>query len=171
MDFTNFTFILILFVTAILFFFVLFFAKKNRSSTDIYYEKQNTLFTPAERSFLGVLTLALEGNALVFGKIRVADILKPGGGLSRKKWWSLFNKISQKHFDFIVCEKNDLSILCAIELNDKSHESEKAQERDAFLQSACLSARLPLIQIPAASSYSVENIRDLLINYLSDKKY
>ena len=131
----DFTALLILFVVAVIFFFKLFFKNKN-DNHDIHYEKQSALFTPAERSFMCVLTLALEDNALVFGKVRVADILKPGSGLSGKKWWSLFNKISQKHFDFIVCEKSDLSILCAIELNDKSHGSKKAQERDAFLQSS-----------------------------------
>jgi hypothetical protein len=39
------------------------------------YELNGPLFTPAERSFYGVLNLACNDKAVVFGKVRIADIL------------------------------------------------------------------------------------------------
>jgi hypothetical protein len=141
--------------------------KNKPTSNTLQYEKQKVLFSPAERSFLGVLTLALEENALIFGKVRVADILKPIKGVSRKNWQSLFNKISSKHFDFVICDKNDLSVLCVIELDDKSHNSKSRIKRDEFLQSACESADLALIRVPAQSDYDLEDIRQTLIKHLS----
>lgn len=57
-------------------------------------QKSTSLFTPAERSFLGVLNQAIEDNAFVFGKARVADVLKPSKGTSRKIWQTAFNKIN-----------------------------------------------------------------------------
>jgi hypothetical protein len=143
------------------------FLKNKTRSADAEYKKQKTLFSPAERSFLGVLNQAIEDNAIVFGKVRVADILTPVSGLPRKKWQVLFNKVSCKHFDFIVCDKQDLSVLCAIELDDKSHNSKARKARDEFLQSACVSAQLPLIQIPAKSAYNIDEIRQSLIIHLS----
>jgi len=110
--------------------------KNKKQGIDAQYEKNKVLFTPAERSFLGVLNQAIENNAVIFGKVRVADIIKPIGGLPRNKWQSLFNKISTKHFDFVICDKDNLSVLCVIELDDKSHNSKSRQKRDAFLKSA-----------------------------------
>ena len=134
---------------------------------DSSYEKLETLFSAAERSFLGVLYQAVEDNALVFGKVRVADVIIPLRGMAHKQWRIALNKTRCKHFDFILCDKNDLSILCAIELNDKSHETKLRKERDEFLIAACDSAGLPLIQVPAQSAYNVDEIRQSLIQHLS----
>ena len=143
------------------------FYKNKIQSTDGQYKKQRVLFSPAERSFLGVLNQAIEDNATIFGKVRVADVLTPIAGLPRNKWQILFNKISSKHFDFVICDKQDLSVLCAIELDDKTHNSKTRKTRDAFLKSACISANLHLIQIPAKSAYNVDEIRQTLLTHLS----
>lgn len=73
------------------------------------YQKCETLFTPAERSFLGVLQQAVGNNAAIFAKVRVADIVEPKTGLSRSARQKAFNKISAKRFDFLLCDKEDLS--------------------------------------------------------------
>lgn len=153
--------ILLLIITAV-------FLKKRKQPSVGLYKKQKVLFSPAERSFLGVLTKAVEDKAVVFGKVRVADVLTPISGLSRSTWQTLFNKISGKHFDFILCDKHDLTILCAIELDDKSHNSKSRQVRDAFLKAACDSAKMPLIQIQAKAAYNVCEIRRTIFGQPSD---
>ena len=65
-------------------------SKKARSTHQHPYNKTTSLFTPAERSFLGVLNQAIEDNAFVFGKVRVADVLKPSKDVARKQWRSAF---------------------------------------------------------------------------------
>lgn len=138
----------------------------NISPNDFPYQKIDTLFSPAERSFLGVLNQAIGKQVQIFGKVRVADVITPQKGRSRSDWQKAFNKISGKHFDFLVCNKKDLSVLCAIELDDKSHNSKKRQERDAFLQGASKSAGLSLIQIPAQATYSINEIQQLFASIL-----
>ena len=64
------------------------------------------------------------------------------------------NRINRKHFDFILCRPDDLTVLCAIELNDASHQRKDRQERDEFLETACRSAGLPLILFDARHAYS-----------------
>ena len=103
-------------------------------SIDYPYAKQVALFSPAERSFLGVLSEAIGDEAQIFGKVRVADVIMPKKGMSRGEWQKAFNKISGKHFDFILCDKGDLSIICAVELDDSSHQSKSRKERDLFLE-------------------------------------
>ena len=126
------------------------------------YERLDVLFTPAERSFFGVLNQAISDDVIAFGKVRVADVITPTKGGVKGAWQRAFNKISAKHFDFILCNKSDLSFVCSIELDDKSHNSAKQKTRDAFLEKACKSANFPLIRFPAKATYSVTDIRESL---------
>jgi ssDNA-binding Zn-finger/Zn-ribbon topoisomerase 1 len=123
------------------------------------YRLKGPLFTVAERSFYGVLSLACADKAIVFGKVRIADILEPEAKLNKSQWQTAFNKISRKHFDYVVCEPNDLSILAVIELDDQSHNSKKQKERDALVEGACLKASLVLHRFKASNNYSVANIQ------------
>lgn len=138
--------------------------KKGKSSP---YELRETLFSPAERSFLGVLDLAVGDKARVFAKVRVADVLTPEARMGKSKWQQAFNKISAKHFDYLLCDPADLSFLCAVELDDSSHRHQKRKARDQFLKEACEGAGLPLLQIPASSHYQVEELREQLLPLLS----
>ena len=49
------------------------FWSRGKKGKALPYDLQETLFSPAERSFLGVLDLAVGDQARVFAKVRVAD--------------------------------------------------------------------------------------------------
>ncbi|MGL5200682.1 MAG: DUF2726 domain-containing protein, partial [Aeromonas veronii] len=142
------------------------FWSRGRQQKRLPYDMQETLFSPAERSFLGVLDLAVGDKARVFAKVRVADVLTPQAGIGKSKWQQYFNKISAKHFDYLLCHPADLSFICAIELDDSSHRHQKRKARDLFLKTACDSAGLPLLQIPASASYLVEELREQILPLL-----
>lgn len=138
-------------------------AGKKRSSGKVGfpYTPRNPLFSAAERSFLGVLDKAVGSEHRVFGKVRVADIAKVTPGLNNSARQGALNKIASKHFDYVVCRHSDLSIVCAVELNDKSHASKRAQARDKFIDGVCDTIGLPLLKVPAKRSYSVEDVSAL----------
>ena len=131
------------------------------------YILNKALFSEAERSFYGVLNQSLPDEMIVMGKVRVADILTPHKRLGKSKWQAAFNKIAYKHVDFILCDKHDLSILAAIELDDKSYRATKTKSRDAFLNDAFESANLPLIRFPAQRSYIPTAVREKILAALS----
>lgn len=118
------------------------------------------LFSPAERSFLGVLDQALGAEYRVFGKVRVADVLAIARGTDASKRRSAFNRISAKHLDFVLCAPDDLRVLCAIELNDASHKQAARRDRDDMLAEACRSAELPLVFFAAKRAYSIAEVRE-----------
>lgn len=91
------------------------------------YQQAGPLFTPAERSFLGVYDQAVAGRARLFGKVRVADVSIPRKGLDLSTSTTARNKINRKHFDFVLCNPDDLSVRCVIELDDKSHQGKSRQ--------------------------------------------
>lgn len=130
------------------------------------YRKRESIFTPAERSFYGVLLQAVGNHAVTLAKVRVADVISPEKGLSKGDWQRAFNKISRKHFDFLLCKTEDLSAVCAIELDDKTHLENKRQERDLFMDEICRTAKIPLIHVPVKSGYIVAEIREMIAGHI-----
>lgn len=157
----------IIIVISIVSIFKLIRNTQGKPTVDYPYKNCGVLFSPAERSFYGVLEQIVGDGIKVFGKVRVADIIEPRKGLSRGEWQKAFNKVSAKHIDFLLCNSNDLSIICAIELDDASHQSSRRQSRDAFLKSACDAAGVPFVQIPAKSGYVIDTIKQVLEPFLN----
>jgi len=158
--------IVIIVVVAIAVEFLKVLAKRGGKNQSYPYQSREKLFTPAERSFLGVLEQVVDDSVEIFGKVRLADVIKTKSGLSPSERQTAFNRIQSKHLDFVICDSKDLSIKYAIELDDKSHGETKRKNRDEFLNQAMAVAEIPLIRFPAQKSYSLDKIRDSL----SDKK-
>jgi len=135
--------------------------KKEPKSVRLF-RQQDSLFTPAERSFLGVLDQASAGRYRVFGKVRIADVVLPVKGLDKSTWTKVFNRIKAKHFDFVLCDPQTLAIKAVIELNDKSHTSRRRIDRDELVRRACTDAGLALRMVKAQRNYSLEAVKTLL---------
>jgi len=147
-------------------------AKKLKSragdNADRYpYTKADSLFTAAERSFLGVLQQAVGDQFAIFGKVRIADIAKVKNIPDRSARQRATNKITSKHLDFVLCDQEKMSFVCGIELNDKSHQRQGRQDRDNFVENLCKKIELPLITIPAQRSYSVSELRTAISKALN----
>lgn len=130
----------------------------------------SSLFSPAEWLFYGSLVQAVDDQFLVFGKVRIADVLTPNRSLSRSGWYSAFNRISRKHFDFVLCDKITQSIVAAVELDDRSHLLPSAIARDSFVNRICKESGLPLVRFRVLSGYDSEVIRGEVLTALSSTK-
>jgi len=133
------------------------------------YKAKGPLLTPAERSFYGVLEHAFGDKVEIFGKVRLADLIEPIQGMSRSKWQKAFNRISPKHVDYLLCSKKDLSIICAIELDDASHQKAGRAQRDDFLDGVFASANIPLLRVPAQAGYTPSQIRAMVLRLLAPR--
>ena len=130
------------------------------------YEKKKTLFSPAERSFLGVLDQAAGTELRVLAKVRLADVISSKKGAGK----GAFNRISSKHVDFMLCDPKSAAPLCGIELDDSSHERASRRERDAFVDGAFRAAGLPLLRFPAKQTYALRELREALEPFLANTK-
>ena len=138
---------------------ILIMTAKAVKTNRLHYTKIEALFTKAEINFLRTLEKVVTNpNVAIFGKVRIADIITPQKTANKEKWWRLFNKISSKHVDYVLCDKKDYSVICVIELNDSSHNTAKAKERDAFVRKAYQSAGIELVEIKAHRYYDVDQI-------------
>lgn len=132
------------------------------------YARRETLFTAAELRFLETLRRALPEGLEIFGKVRVADVLQPVEKLDPKAWRSAFVRITGKHLDFVLCHRETGHLICAIELNDRSHARPDRQERDRFIVQACAEAGFPLLIVAAARSYNADELREQILAATGD---
>lgn len=107
------------------------------------YEMNETILTERERSFYRILRpIADKLELQICPKVRVADIVSIKKGT--RDWQKWFNKIRSKHVDFLLCDY-DMNIVLIIELDDRSHETERAKKNDA-LKNAIFGSRLVRIR-------------------------
>ena len=80
---------------------------------------------------------------MICPKIGLKDLMEV---TDRKHYMKYFAKISQKHVDFVICDE-DCQVYFAVELDDSSHDTEKAKEKDLFKDRAFKAAGIPLKRI------------------------
>lgn len=126
------------------------------------YVSAGPLFTKAELNFYRYLVKAVGGRAVVFGKVRIADVIQPKQSIKGSKRTEVLAKIAQKHFDFVIVHPETMEVMAAIELNDASHKQKDRAERDKLVREAMKSSNIPLIEVPAGKSYDLKNLFKLL---------
>jgi len=125
---------------------------KSEGSGEHYLLKKS-LFSPAERSFIGVLESLNLPDTRICAKVRLADIFGVKRGLPRGGAQGALNRISAKHVDFLLVQHSDGAPVMGIELDDKSHEEDDRKSRDAFVDGVFRETGLPLLHVSARASY------------------
>jgi DNA-directed RNA polymerase subunit RPC12/RpoP len=138
--------------------------QKNIESN--FYEKRDDFFTKAERSFFGVLQQAVEPHYKIFGKVRLADVVKVKSGLSQSIRQTSLNRITSKHIDFVLCDPKTLAVVCAVELDDSSHQKEDRKHRDDFVDATLQSVGVPIVHFPVRQAYILQDLKEALQSIL-----
>ena len=111
----------------------------------------------AEKNFIKVLNQVVGNNAFVFTKIRVSDVLR---NLELPESYNA-NDFNNEVFDFVICDKQDLSIISIIELDDRPIKLQKEFLEQSY-DAICLIMNIPLIKIPARCGYDTMQLRKLI---------
>lgn len=138
-----------------------------RDKSTLPYRRVESLLTPAERSFYGVLKGAVDGQYEVMCKVRLMDLLDLPKGTPERQ--AHVNRIISKHVDFVLCRPSDFSPRLVIELDDASHQQKRRQERDDFLNEALHAAVLPLLRVTARSHYPPAELRSLIASAVASE--
>jgi hypothetical protein len=154
--------LLIAFAIGLTLLVIIAFTRRGQPGSDVPVAAPyaaRALFSPAERSFLGVLDQASGGTYRVFGKVRLFDLLKVDSGLTARDRAIAINKVTAKHVDFVICAPDDLRVLAVVELDDASHAAKGRRERDAFVDRALTAAGIRVHHFAAKATYSVHDVR------------
>lgn len=108
------------------------------------YTKRDYLLTRTEREFFVQLYYMFKGKYLIFPQIHLTGLLNYRHGKQSAK--GAWGSIRHYSVDYVVCAP-DLSILCAIELDDRSHDRPDRRARDRAVNQLCRDAGLSLVRI------------------------
>ncbi len=120
-----------------------------------YPYRARPILTKREYGFYLLLRQEAERrNLLICPKVGLKDLMEVS---SRKNYMKYFAGISQKHVDFVICDRN-LEVLFALELDDRSHDTAEAGKRDQFKDRAFRAAKIPLKRV---RNYNAGTVREL----------
>ncbi|RMD61399.1 DUF2726 domain-containing protein [Candidatus Parcubacteria bacterium] len=138
----------------------------RRPEESFPYRLRDDFLSPAELSFYKTLCLTLGDRFTVQSKVRLADIFFVA---QPDRYMAHFNRISQKHVDFLVCDASTMKPILGIELDDRSHSGGRKQQRDEFVENVFRSANLPLLRFPAQRQYNSRDIMAQIEPYLEER--
>ena len=117
---------------------------------DLPYFSRKRLLSHGELAFFRTLENAVPSTFMVCPKVRLSDIIN----CSDAAWRQGFGgRISQKHVDFVLIERSSAAIVCAIELDDRSHQKSARRDRDEFVDRALRAAGISVLRFKAQSHY------------------
>jgi hypothetical protein len=145
--------------------------KQNiRKKINYEYELKDSFFTKTEQNFLKFLKNIIKNKDVeIYGQTRLADIIKVKKGLDNSKRTTLFNKIKSKHFDYVLVDKNNYSVICVIELQDKSHNKKTSKINDEFKKNVCEIVGLELVEIWNKKNYNENEVLEKFSNNTLEK--
>lgn len=124
--------------------------------TRLPFVADETLFSPSQLVFLGVLERALGPDCRVFGRVRVAEVIGLRPRLDRAARRRAYAQLGDRQFDFLVCVAGTGAILCAVNLEPRPRLGPWSG-RDP-LEPICAAAGLPLVRVREADDYAVAEV-------------
>ena len=116
------------------------------------YVKKDYLLTQTELKFYRLLKqITDELNLVVCPQVALYQVVQ-------NKNFKDFNKIQNKSIDFVIAEPN-LKIKLCIELDDKTHNTNKRIERDNFINNIFKELDIKLLRIPVQNFYNLEELK------------
>lgn len=129
--------------------------KKKKIDYSQSYQAKYLLTANEWNEYKKLEKYATELGLLVCPKVRLLDIIEPRKG--EKDYIVLLNKVSSKHVDFVLCDKN-LHIKGVLELDDNSHNRKDRQERDEFIDLILTSVGYKVIHTRAITEATLDAI-------------
>jgi len=122
---------------------------------------QRPILTAAETKFFRALQVAVGKQYTIFPQLPLWTLIQPeSNDLNATRAFN--NRINLKRIDFVLVDSTSLMPYMAIELDDRSHQREDRQRRDAFVDDVLNQAGIKIVHIRASSTYDLQTIRNQL---------
>ena len=131
-----------------------------------YPYKQKYLLTKTEYKFYKTLKPLCDQNQIIIcPKVRLEDFIEVTTKDNKQKYRGY---IKSRHIDFLLCDTN-LYIKAAIELDDKSHNTTKAQETDELKNNIFKAINIPLYRINVIEQDYETKLKEIINTTLASK--
>ena len=124
------------------------------------YSRKKRLITKSELRFFHTLLKVVNGFYYVVPQVCLPALLEYK--IKGQNWKGAFSRIARKSVDYAICCRKKLVPVCAIELDDPSHNRPDRQERDRLVERIFAKVKLPLLRIPTSKQDDEAHLRALL---------
>lgn len=158
---------ILLIIVAVLFTIAFYFKnlseqKKSMSSVTndtpgigSYYKLRDYFFTHTEKPFFDELIRQAQGQYTILSKVRLEDVVTTSKQLDYREKGLRRNYIKSKHLDFVILDAHG-KILAVIELDGKSHNTEKQGKYDKIKDDILNSVGCKLCRVKVGENYKFE---------------
>lgn len=131
------------------------------------YRDKFQLLNGAEIALYNKLVEAVPA-LLVFSQVSMSQVFHIKGNTN--SGYRQLGEIGRKSIDFLLCRKDDTSIVLAIELNGRYHEREKQKASDEKKRAALEDAGIPLLVLKPSEVPDVAGLRKLIAPHIVGRK-
>ena len=133
----------------------------NKESTEIKkstyrYFAKNTIMTERENKFFKQLNEILGNKWFIIPQVHLSALLNHK--VKGQNWKAAFRHINGKSVDYVLLSKETMKPICAIELDDSTHNYKNRVERDAEVERIFAEAKLPLARFKNPEKLSRQDI-------------
>ncbi len=123
------------------------------------YGRGPALLTPTQLTFLQTLEQAVGRGYLIFVRLRLIDLVSISTGLDAQASRQARERILNKRFDFVLCERSSREAVAVIELEEGGS---GAARRNDWTAQLCAKVGLKLLRFDVQRGYSVGELRQQL---------
>ena len=127
-----------------------YFTKNNNNEsieikkTQYNYQTKQCLMTKSEKDFFRMLNSVAGDRYFIFPQVHLSAILDEK--IKGQNWKAAFKHINGKSVDYVLCDKQTLKPVYAVELDDNTHTYKNRQERDQEVERMFQGAGVPLVR-------------------------
>ncbi len=136
--------------------------KFNQDKIEFPFALKRQLFTAAERQFLNLIEHAVAGEFRVMCRVRLIDLLSLRKDTRHKIAKGALLRAGTKQIDFVLCDKDDLTPVMAIDLVYGVGKNGHNTQRDFFVSGALETAHIPHARIKVKTGYKVSDLRECI---------
>lgn len=130
---------------------------KTEASTYVYARK-GAVMTAAEAAFYHRLLSVAGDRYYVFPQIHLSALLT--NQTKGRYWKAAFQRINRTSVDYVLCDKQTMRAVYAVELDDSTHDTAKRRASDAGVEKMFADVDLPLVRFRDAASVTDDAIAE-----------
>lgn len=116
----------------------------EKTKAQYFYGRKPMIMSEAETSFYHRLESVVDGRYYIFPQIHLSALLI--NQTKGRYWKAAFQRINRTSVDYVLCDKQTMSPVYAVELDDSTHDSENRKARDAGVEKMLRDVGLPLLR-------------------------
>lgn len=123
------------------------------------YLPKTHIMTNREENFFKTLCEIFDDKCYIMSQVHLSALLNHK--VKGQNWKSAFRHINGKSVDFVLLRRRDLSVLCAVELDDSTHDKQDRIVRDKEVERIFRSVNIPLVRMRSPEHMTKQEIANL----------